>query len=92
MEALLDYLKTNWPDMKLVLITPPPFDIPEFPEAEEKLKKLIVAYEQLAQKRGLPFINNHSWNIQLAYDGAHFTEMGHQVFAVHIQQELSSIL
>lgn len=92
MEALLDYLQTNWPDMKLVLITPPPFDIPEFPEAEEKLKNLIDAYEQLAQKRGLSFINNHSWNIQLAYDGAHFTEMGHQVFAAHIHQELSSLL
>jgi len=88
MDALLAFLQTGWPDTKLVLITPPPLDIPEFPESEEKLQNLIDEYEQLAQKRDISFINNHSWNIPLAYDGAHFTEMGHQVFADALRKEL----
>lgn len=91
MEALLDFLEINWPDMKLVLITPPPFDIPEVPEASVKLENLIKAYNELAAQRNISLINNHSWNIPLAYDGAHFSQRGHHVFAEHIEQELRQI-
>ena len=92
MEALIDFLGSNWPDMKQVLITPPPFDIPEFPEAVMKLGNLIIAYQELADQRGIVLINNHSWNIPLSYDGAHFSQKGHHVFAEHFMQELKQIL
>ncbi len=92
MEALFDFLEIHWPDMKLVLITPPPFDIPEFPEATVKLANLIKAYRELAERRGINFIDNHSWNLPLAYDGAHFSPKGHHVFAEHIAQALKEIL
>ena len=92
MEALLNYLETNWPNTKLVLITPPPFDIPEFPEAIIKLEKLIEAYDKLADQHGIGFINNHFWDIPLAYDGAHFSQEGHHVFAKHIEQALKNLL
>ena len=92
MEALLDFLAENWPDMKPVLLTPPPFDIPEVPEAGTKLDALIAAYRTLAETRQIPLINNHSWEISLAYDGAHFSQQGHQVFAKQLEQALHSIL
>ncbi len=92
MDALLDFLEINWPDMKLVLITPPPFDIPEFPEAAVKLENLIHAYRELAERRSITLIDNHSWNIPLAYDGAHFSQEGHHVFAEHLVQELKELL
>lgn len=88
MDALIDFLQTGWPQVQLVLITPPPLDTPEFPEAEEKLADLIRAYEQIAKERHISFINNHFWNIPLAYDGVHFTETGHQVFAENLQKDL----
>lgn len=92
MEALLDYLETNWPDMQLVLITPPPFDIPEFPGASTKLVNLIKIYQQIAAQRNIFLINSHSWNISLAYDGAHFSAKGHHIFAEHMERELKSFL
>lgn len=92
MEALLDFLQNGWPMMKLVLITPPPIDIPEFPEARQKLETLIAAYKELADRRKLGFISNHSWEIPLAYDGAHFSQRGHQVFAEYIAKELQALL
>lgn len=92
MEALLDYLETNWPDMKLVLITPPPIDIPEFPKSAVKLENLINAYRELADHHGINLIDNHSWNIPLAYDGAHLSQRGHHVFAEHIETALKSML
>ena len=91
MEALLDFFETSWPETKLVIVTPPPFDIPEFPEAAVKLENLIKAYGELADRRNIPLINNHSWNISLAFDGAHFSKQGHHVFAEHITQELISL-
>ena len=91
MEALLDFLKTNWPETKLVIVTPPPFDIPELPEANAKLETLIGLYHELVDRRELGFIDNHSWNIPLAFDGAHFSKQGHHVFAEHIALELISL-
>ena len=92
MEALLIYLESNWPNTKPVLITPPPFDIPEFPEAVIKLEKLIEAYGKLADQRDIAFVDNHSWDIPLAYDGAHFSQEGHHIFAKHIEQTLKNLL
>ena len=92
MEALLDFLVQNWPDMKQVLLTPPPIDIPEIPEASQKLDALIRAYEEVADQRSIGFIENHSWNIPLAFDGAHFAQQGHPLFAKHLEQALQSFL
>ena len=91
MEALLDFLEASWPEMKLVIVTPPLFDIPELPGASEKLETLVDLYNELADRRRLGFINNHSWNIPLAYDGAHFSKQGHHVFAEHIAKELTTL-
>lgn len=91
MMALLDFLEENQPEAKLILITPPLFDIPELQEASLKLNKLIAEYRNLARKRKIVFIDNHSWNIPLAYDGAHFSKEGHLVFAEHLAHELQSI-
>ena len=92
MDALLDFLQNGWPGIQLILITPPPLDIPDFPESEEKLTALILAYEQLAKDRDISFINNQSWNIPLAYDGAHLTEEGNLIFAKYLERELHKCL
>ena len=92
MDAMINFLQTGWPQVHLVLITPPPLDIPEFPEAEDKLNALIDAYEQLANERKISFINNHSWNLPLAYDGVHLTEDANHIFAIHLERQLHSCL
>lgn len=92
MEALLDFLDEHWPNTKIVILTPPPIDIPEVPEANIKLEKLIETYKEIADCRGLGFIENHSWNIPLAYDGAHFSQQGHHVFTECLERELKAIL
>ncbi len=91
MNALLDFLESNWPDVRLILISPPPIDIPELPGIDQKLTDLIDTYRELAEKHEIPFIDNHSWNIPLAFDGAHFSKQGHHVFAEHLACELKAI-
>ena len=92
MEDLLDYLKFRWPKVKPIILAPPPFDIPELPDAAEKLEALIESYRSLAENREIDFINTHECEIPLAYDGAHFSQRGHHVFAAFIEEKLQDLL
>ena len=76
--------------MKLVLITPPPLDIPELPRIDQKMATLIAAYREIAENRNISFVDANSWDIPLAYDGAHLSQKGHHVFAENVERELTN--
>ena len=42
----------------------------------------------LAERMGIRFADAGKWDIPLAYDGVHFTEQGHRVFAAGLLEEL----
>ena len=44
-------------------------------------RELAAEYELLAKKLGIPYADTRNWNIDLAFDGIHFTEKGHRDFA-----------
>ena len=50
---------------------------------------LAEEYKLLAQKLDIPFVDTRAWNIELAFDGVHFTEPGHHTFAENLRRELS---
>lgn len=54
--------------------------------------KLAGLYQELAKRRGLWFADPGTWGIEMAFDGAHYSEEGHRVFAQRIQEVLSGIL
>lgn len=89
MEAFLRGLNIE-PD-KLVLIAPPPMQLGEWVpdhaliDASIQLGKL---YESLAERMYIRFVDAGSWNIPLCFDGVHFTEDGHKVFADGFIKEL----
>lgn len=69
---------------KLLLIAPPPMCDGDFvadkgaiPESFE----LAREYSALAEKLGIYFADSGQWNIDLTYDGVHFSEAGHAAFA-----------
>lgn len=80
MEELLACIRQNWPEMKLLLLTPPTAALPE-PEWQEKLRMLAESYRKLAMQQGISYLNTQEWNLPLAYDGVHLSEEGHRVFA-----------
>lgn len=49
-------------------------------------------YEALARERGIAYANPGEWGIEMAFDGAHYSEAGHRVFAEKIQQVLEALL
>ena len=76
---------------KILLIAAPILKLGAWvPEAElvTKAEALSKAYGKLAQKMGVRFADAGSWGVELAFDGAHFSEAGHKTFASRLYEVL----
>ncbi len=76
--------KTSLPKEKILLIAPPPMKRGEWVPNQELIdasKELAAMYQALAEQLGTGFVDAGKWNIPLAYDGVHFTEEDHRLFA-----------
>ena len=82
MEGFLRYIQPKCG--QLLLIAPPPMKRGAWVTEENLIAesvKLGQAYQALSQKLGIAFVDAGKWNIELAFDGVHFTEAGHRGFA-----------
>ena len=89
MEAFLTPL---FPHCKqILLMAPPPMKrgawVPTYELVAESIQ-LAEEYKLLAQKLNIPYIDTRHWNIELTFDGVHFTELGHHTFAENLGKEL----
>jgi len=91
MEAFLN--RCNMP--LILLISPPPMKrgawVPDDGLVEES-KNLARQYETLAERLGIRFADADEWDIELAYDGVHFSEEGHARFAEGLASCLEVVL
>lgn len=69
---------------RILLAAPPPMKrgawVPSNELVTESIR-LAEEYNLLAEKLNIPFVDTRHWNIELTYDGVHFTEAGHHMFA-----------
>ena len=76
---------------QILLVTPPPMQcgawIPSDALVAESFH-LTEEYKHLAEKLNIPFVDTRKWNIDLTFDGVHFTEAGHHAFAENLGKEL----
>ena len=96
MARFLDEIIAASPQVSILLIAPPAIGREGASSLEEQLLyteslQLGLLYEKLAAQRGLAFINTAGWNIPLGFDGVHFSEKGHRVFADQMLKVLSAI-
>jgi len=69
---------------KILLIAPPSMKRGEWVGEDELVERscgLIDAYQELALQKNILFAGTKDWEIDLAYDGVHFSEEGHKCFA-----------
>ena len=89
MEAFLNHLLPHC--KQILLVAPPPMKrgawVPTDDLVAESIQ-LAEEFKMLAQKRNIPFADTRSWNIELTFDGVHFTEAGHHTFAEKLGMEL----
>ena len=76
----------------VLLIAPPPLKRGTWVMEEHLLKDsacLSDAYQMLAQHFGVPFIDTRGWGLELSFDGVHFSENDHHIFAKQLFLALS---
>lgn len=89
MESFLDSLLPHC--QQILLVAPPPMKRGAWvPTGELVAESIHLAeeYKLLAKKLDIPFADTREWNIELTFDGVHFTEAGHHVFAENLRKEL----
>ena len=82
MEAFLTALLPH--GKKILLVAPPPMKRGAWVPTDELVAEsvqLAEEYKLLAEKLNIPFVDTRTWNIDLAFDGVHFTEEGHHAFS-----------
>lgn len=76
---------------RILLIAPPAMKTGEWCQSEEQNResnKLTHLYRELADRLGTDFADAEAWNVEISFDGVHFTENGHKAFAKGLQQHL----
>lgn len=91
-EKLMRFLSGLALDPKQVLlIAPPSLALGEWVSSQQLIDNSKVFAQRchdLAQQFGTSFADAGKWNIPLAYDGVHFTEQGHKIFASNLLEVL----
>lgn len=76
---------------KILLIAPPPMAPGQWvsdPDLIDRSAALSRDYRSVAERLHIRFADAGSWNIELSFDGKHFTPQGHLVFADSIYKEI----
>ena len=80
---------------KILLIAPPPMTFGEWVQEQpliEASATLAECYRTLSEKIGVRFADSGAWGIPMAFDGVHFTEDGHKVFARELYYYVNHIV
>ena len=74
---------------QILLVAPPPMKRGAWVPSDELVAEsihLAEEYRLLAENLNIPFVDTREWNIELTFDGVHFTEKGHHTFANHLME------
>ena len=94
MDAFLSWLKTRENIREILLIAPPAAEVTEdgMQKFAAETKKLPALYRQLAEKHNVKYVDADQWHIPMGYDGVHFSEEGHRIFAEKMYPVLQDML
>ena len=91
METYLQRVTQHIPPGQILLLAPVPMRPGTWinePRLLEESARLGGCYEVLARRLGVGFADTKAWNIELSFDGVHFTADGHRVFAERVRELL----
>ena len=91
MDAFLSVLRENFPELTILLVSPPLVEIP-LAHIQDLFRELIPLYRALAQKHGTLFASSPAWQLPLSADGVHLSAEANRIFASRIEDILSTRL
>ena len=78
----------------VLLVSPPPMMRGAWVSNDDLVAEslqLSEEYQRVAEKLHIPFVDTRDWDIELCFDGVHFTENGHHKFAELLYRDLSCL-
>ena len=75
----------------ILLIAPPPLKPGAWVEDESQIAEsriLGALYRDICERLHMDFADAGDWNVELSFDGVHFTEAGHEAFAEGLKNHL----
>ncbi len=78
----------------VLLIAPPPFQDGTWVQNGKQIeasRELARRYRELAEKTNCLFADAGEWDIEVTFDGVHFSEDGHAAFARNLEDRLRKI-
>lgn len=87
--ARMERFLRSLPPCSVLLIAPPPMCRGTWVTEERLLREsaaLSSAYRQLAGRLGICFADAGAWDVELSFDGVHFTQSGHRTFAAKLNR------
>lgn len=94
MDRFLRCLLSKVGETHLLLIAPPPMERGVWVTEDRLLtesRRLATLYADIADSLGIGFCDAGAWNIRIGFDGVHFTQEGHAVFAHGLAGVLSDL-
>lgn len=94
MAVFLRHVPEQCPPETVLLVAPPPMRRGAWVTEERLLQEsagLAKAYAALAAELGIRFADAGQWDVELLFDGVHFSPAGHRAFANGIQATLEAV-
>lgn len=94
LRIMVNETKRKYPDIKILLMTPPPIVMSHMFGAEEcdtTDGRLAKGYEDLAKELNVLHFDGAKADIDIAFDGAHLTEKGHAQLGERLTQYLQNL-
>ena len=91
MKSFLLKLMENCEPQSILLLAPPVFRAGEWVEGEEMIeesRRLGPLYKAVAEELQVRFADTAGWEIEVLYDGVHFSPDGHKAFAEQLDRLL----
>ena len=92
MDAFLDAISCE--GRPVLLISPPVLQYGEWvmdDDIIDESQELGQAYRELAERKGCLFADAAGWNIEMTFDGVHFSPEGHAAFAQNLGMLLKEL-
>ena len=72
---------------QILLISPPVLQCGDWVQDDDMLEES----QELGERKGCLFADAEEWDIEMAYDGVHFSPEGHAVFAQKLEEKIKEV-
>ena len=92
MSSFITFILGRNNDLKILLLSPPHLQTGDWVQSQDMIGESLLLgdlYKYFAEKEGLLFADTAGWNIDVLFDGVHFSPEGHRKFACMMEQLLA---